>query len=214
MAPQLIRYGNFILIAAVVGLLGWQYTTINSLREQVRAVGMVADSVEAANDTTRLVADQYRRRAVQTEIERDSLARALRERPVVETTVTINPEPVVDTVEVVAVGDTILSSRFEDDLFIADVSFKLRIDDTWIASWNVDVQPVEMLVGIRCGPVSETTGIRPVQVTAQAEPWEVSISDSRVDPDVCNAAAPDTHSSFLKGVGAGALAILTLAIIL
>jgi len=182
-------------------------------RREVRAVGLRADSLAAELDTTRLVAGQFRRRAVQTEIERDSLAVALEERPVVETTVTLDPEPVVDTVEV-AFNDSTLHSKFEDETLIAEVTFRQVPEARWRAEWTVDIKPIALSVGVRCGPVSQTTGVRPVQVTVEAELTEVDITESRADPEVCNPEPPDkSGGGFLKGVLSGvalALTVITL----
>lgn len=205
------RWLPVALLIGAIGLVGWQQHTISELRSEVRAVGIRADSLEVELDTTRLMGDQYRRRALQAELEQDSLARELQERPVVTTTVVMSAEPVVDTV-VAEVTDSTAYFKFDGEYVVAEVAIQLT--PPLLSEWHVEVKPVKATVGVRCGPVSKTTGVRPVQVTVQAAPWEVDILDPQVDPKVCNPPPPPENRSFWKGFGAGALSVIALAFIL
>lgn len=200
--------GLFVVIMGLGLQVKMLQGDLQDARERVRLVGVLAENRKAELDSTRVVAGQFRRLAVQTEIERDSLAQELDERPVVEVPVVVENEPVVDTVQAELTDSTAYSS-IETDLLIAEVEIDLH--PPYVATWNVEVRPIRMLVGVRCGPVSQDTGIRPVQVTVEAEPWEVDIGRPRTDPEVCNPTPPEEDGGgFWKGVGAGALGVVTI----
>jgi len=211
----LLKWGPWVALIILVGSAGAYVQGLRSdlaeTRAELRTTGLYADALEAELDTTRLIAGQHRRRALQVEIERDSLAQALDERPVVEIPVVVQLPPQVDTIQA-EMTDSTAYSKLDDESFVAEVTIQLT--PPFLAEWKVEVKPVRALVGVRCGPVSQSTGVRPVRVTVETELWDVEIGEAQADPEVCNPEEPDPGGgNFWKGVGVGALAIISLGLI-
>lgn len=210
----------------LLGKLGWQQYLIITLAttlaamsyradlmaRRARDAGIQTENLLAALDSTRLVGDQYRRRAAQAELERDELAQELDERPVLVTTVTLDPEPVsTDTLSLAATSATD-TLRFEhiDDLLTAEITVGLAVPQ-W-AVLKYDLQPIRLTVGARCGPANDV-GVRTALITASAEGRTVDVERAQVDPDLCNPVDSRDHGggfgSFIKGIGVGVFGVLT-----
>ena len=204
-APYIVAFAVF---AGIGGYISHLQGENEELTEYLRISGLHADALEAELDTTRLVAGQYRRRAQQTEIERDSLETALEERPVVETVVTASAPVQVDTV-FAETTDSTLHSRFETELAIAQVS--IQRFEPYEVEWILEVKPIVFSVGVNCGVANRITGVRSVQVTVEVELYEIDIDGSKIDPEVCNPSTPPSAGgggNFWRGVGFGVVSVL------
>jgi len=197
------------LVAGVGGYISHLQGERAELAEYLRVAGLHADALEVSLDTTRLVAGRWERRATQVQIERDSLETALEQRPVVETVVTASAPAVVDTV-FAEMTDSLLFSRFETELAIAQV--QVQRFAPYEVEWILEVKPIVFELGVRCGPANRTTGIRSVEVTVEVELYDIDIDGSKIDPEVCNPSTLATRgtggNSFWRGVGVGALAVV------
>ena len=212
--------GIYAIVATILAMgvqIKYLQSQVENAQKEKQRIGLVADSLLAELDTTRLVADQFRRRAIQVEIEKDSLALALDERPVVETTVFLTAEPINETSEVVVAEEDSSSyarSSFENEVVIAAVEFRMAPLPR-IATWEIQMKPIEAMVGVRCLPMSTSTGVRPVEVVVAAPPFDVQIGGSQIDPTVCNAPPPPAKVSagFFGGLLSGVLTMVGVMLI-
>ena len=191
-----------VVVVGVLGLLAKLGATERELtrtREEARASFLAHENTAARLDTTRLVADQYRREAEQHEIARDSLATALNERPVVETQVTIHSHS-IDTI-VVEKQDTVTTERSIPDTLRVDYADSVLSIHAGISTYfpysaalRYELAPISLIVGGRCG-VPDPLGYRTATITVQTA-LDVDVDQAQLDPDLCNHTAPIIeHSS-------------------
>ena len=206
------------LLFAMVAVLGYQALEIRGLKadvlaekDQARVVGIVAENARAAAESNMRVADQWRQRAVQSELESDSLATVLEETILAQATVTITPEPVTATTPA-QVGPEYAVADYIDEQLAASVRIKL-VDQT--AEWRFAITPIPLTVTARCGPLSEDTGVYPALITVEAQRLPTVITEAVVDPSMCNPVEVlpmDQGGSFLSGLVVGAGAVLGVAL--
>lgn len=190
-----------LILLAALGLAGYLYaqSAIKNYRDQA----FRADSIAAAADSARLLAlesigdstNAWQRRVIQTTLERDSLDRELRLRPVVE----IPGELRVDTlvfVDTVYAQPTEEEGRQDYEFEGIDPPFAYRgVANIWPLDYrgifNVRVyqnDPILISTRISCG---EENGVRSAHVTMLADdPFSAVPGQVRADPDVCNPFRP------------------------
>lgn len=211
-----------LVLAARLAYLEWQ---LERARSDVRELALRTDSLEAELDTTRLVllsADSqvatWQRRAVQTELERDSIDRALKLRPVVRIAAKVDPKPDTATATVALEDSMRVSSHFDRPAYQAHVEVTIIRDSARIAL-VVDVKPILLEVRVGCGGAGTSAGhIRTASVALSAPAWAtVELGRLEQDPDVCNAELQPnepgwkTPAKVLAGVGVGVIAGLLLS---
>lgn len=203
---------KFILFLILAGVVcGATYLYAQSQITKYRDQALQADSVAAAADTARLLVlaalddstNAWQRRVVQTEIERDDMARELELRPVVE----IPGELRIDTIRIY---DTVYAQP-EMEEGRQDYHFEgedppfgyYGTANIWPAQnrgvfgvWVYQNQPIPVVTMISCG---EESPIRSAHVTMLADdPFSLVPGRVRADPDVCNPFRPPVFS-FSKG---------------
>lgn len=195
----------FVLLASVGGILA---ATIKAREYKDQA--MEADSIAAAADTARLLAlsamddstRAYQLRIVQTEIQRDSIDKELKARPVVRVSagIRIDTLRITDTVQV-AVEDTTEVYEFtgSDGPFAFQGDARLFPDRHGV--FNVAValsEPVPVDVRITC---QGNTGVRSASVLLSADdPFSVVPDHVEQDPGICNPPSlPTFHFTMKRG---------------
>lgn len=195
-----------ILLAAAAGTIWYLNFRNNNYKRAAVAATMALENAYALNAETYQEADQWRQRAVQMEVERDSLARSLDERPVVETVVYVDPEPnETEAAEVLTFPDTV-KLTFDDPVLSAEVLYRPAIPSALL---RYDIKPMLFEFGVRCGPANQI-GFRSVIVTLENTlPMDVDIQAARTDPEVCNANVLDDGGGGGFGWKSAALGVVT-----
>ena len=178
----MIRLGIAALVVSLaVGYIAVLKREITQVRVDARVSFIERMNTVARLDTTIHLADQYRRLAEQVEIERDSLAVALDERPVLETTIEIK------TVEV----DTVATvTRVQDTIFVEYVDSAISISAQVVAtppfrnSLHYILAPIHLTVSGRCGS-PDLLGHRTATISVATE-YRVDVNHAQLDPELCN----------------------------
>ena len=183
----------------------------------VRAA-FVADSIEAAADTTRQERWGAERRAIQAELARDSLDKALKRSTALRGVVRIVTPP--DTIRLEAPTTDSADLRFGHfDSYRppyrihADVSLP---PPPGIGVLDLTITPDTAVIGLRVQCGEAVRGIRPATIVVSPPDWmDAYIDTAQVTPLACNEPAlRKARFSFGIGVGKAAkVAILTLAVI-
>lgn len=167
-----------------------------------RDAAMRTDSLYAANDTARVLelrtlsdsVTAMQLRIVQTTLERDSVDRELRLRPVVRVRAGIQVDTLrmTDTVEVPTfVSDTVKAYDFEgeDGPFAFHGNAQLFPSDRALFNVNVNLtRPIPVSARISCG---SEHGIRSASLTMTAEnPFTIRPESVFQEPGICNPQQP------------------------
>lgn len=197
-----------------------------NLKDDLQDRELQIDSLEAVNDTTReiknILADSLRyfeRRAVQTELEADSLDKALER----ESRVRANAEARVDSLESVIAS----SSVSEDSLGVRTASFDFYDEPYTIDAeivmpppprsanliLNVKLDPIPLSFRVGCSE-NPDTDIKRATIGITTPDWaEVELKEVTQEPGVCNPQVEVPEEGFLKKnrgkIGLGAGTILT-----
>lgn len=210
-----ITRAGVVLALALTGFFAVQAhlarSDVAKYREAARRAGLYAENATAMAAENYRVADQWRQRAMQVEVERDSLAQELEERPVVETVVVLDPDPAMidaGSEDIADEGEAVVLN-FEDEWLTAEVEYR-PVDVT--ASIRYDLKPIRFTVGARCGAIDPASGVRPAIITIDQgqAPLEITIEHAEIDPEVCNAAVEVVEDGGfdLKSAGLGALGVI------
>lgn len=198
----------FALLLCTIAATLYARTIQSRYRDQL----MRTDSIEAANDTARLVLQDslnnvWERRVIQVELEADSLEQRLRTRPVVRVTagVRIDTLHIVDTVVAQPSVDSVETYGFEG----MDGPFSLRGQAQIFPSRRgvfsmsvVQVDPITVTARVGC---EDAAGFNKAFVALGAQPpFNVVPGEVLQDPNVCN--RPPVRFSLLpefsvKGIG-------------
>lgn len=189
-----------VLLVAVIGAMGWM---LRSKHMQLRTATLVTDSIAAVADTTRLVAvDTWQRRALQAEIERDSLDLALDTRPVVQSVAQVQ----IDTVFID--GD---SNVEVDEFDVRRVSFDVRQEpvtatvavtvppppDTAHLNMTTTIDPIPINMHIVCSIIDDGGGVHAASVRVEGPPWaDIGLENLVTEPDVCSPPLPGINLTF------------------
>jgi hypothetical protein len=190
-----------------------------SARSSLRTASLSAENALALASTTYLEGDTYRRRSQQLELQVDSLSRALKERPVLTTTVEVGGHAgSISTDTVLVQPDSTVTLSFKDMWLEATVEYR---PITMSADLDYLISPLRVKVGASCGIRDAVTGIRPAIISIdRLEPvpetgMEIVVDEAIVDPLVCNPPPlPVFHrkTTYMKGAFVGAvIAIVGLA---
>jgi hypothetical protein len=207
-----------ILVSLLAVWQAWEkrgmQNEINTLRSEVRVARLATENSLALNEVMSVYADQWRRRATQYKLELDDAARELKERPVVETTVTVTvPAAQVEDPEP-EVSDSAVTMTFEDDWLTAEVEYR-PVDV--MATLSYELKPITLKIGVRCGSLDTVSMVRPAIVTVEQGllPVTISIEEANIDPDVCNApvVVQEDGGFDLKSAAAGAAGVLAILLI-
>lgn len=192
--------GILSAIAGALVVLSIATARENDLR---RDAGLIRDSLEASRDTTRRVAmalsvlgqgtQLLQRRAIQTQLERDSLDRALKQerKARAELAVTVRPVDTTVTAPVVV---------HEEGTHLAVFAYRATpftvLDSVWVppapdlarSSIRIRLDSIPLSTRIGCGaPVRQNNGIRPALVNVTVPEWaNLDIRHAETSPDVCN----------------------------
>lgn len=219
--------------AALAGLL-WIGTGLYSCgaqrardaaAERIRSADLRADSIAAAADTTRVI---YRdslqlvtRRAVQAEVEKDRIDRALG----LERRVTSTLSLVIDSlrtqryaaVDVDSADARHASWHVREEPWTADIEVVLPTPpDSATLRLALALDPVGVTVRVGCGRAPAGGGVRPAEVAVEGPLWaRLELSGVVLDPEVCSPAfaaprGPSRSRWFAAGAIAGAAGVLWL----
>jgi len=195
------------IVAAVLAVaVVWLRIEAQAAAREARALALAVDSLEAAADTLKVVlADEagrawlWQQRAVQAEIERDKLARALDQ----QRKATARIELRIDTLRVLANAPVDTGAAPRDTLrltfaerlrygaeeigaLFAHVMVPPQPDSATLVA-DVALDSIVVVPEVRCGAPGPA-GIRPALVTVRTPTWILARADSaRVDPTICNA---------------------------
>ena len=182
-------------IRAVVLVLGasvllWAAVRIAGLAHDARANGLRADALEAQLDTSRTAFGVTLRRAVQSELEADSLSLALKSRPILHAPIEVRRDTIrlVDTVVVTEAASGAREATFarQGDGWDASGSVSLPTPPAQgVVRLTVALAPIPLVAGLVCGaPVG---GIRPASITVSGPTWtRLQLGASQVTPEACN----------------------------
>jgi len=213
---EILRWlrGNLAISAllAVVAFVGYQQLTIRSLKssladqvEESRRLGIVSENTKAQLSITTKVAEQFRRYALQGDIERDALATQLDEAIAVSSVLRLRFESIKDTTPA-DVTPHRASAKYNGPLLSVAVSIDIQ---TSVADWDIELKPLPLVVTARCSSVNSDTGARSALVTVDPGPGvDVVIENAKIARDVCNPPTMLETSSargFVWGALAGAL---------
>jgi len=199
------------LLLVAVGLLFAQNA---SLKREIIRKDLALDTQEALIDTTRVRAlgDSLllaERRAVQLQVERDSLDKALD----IETRVRIGIQ--------VALNDLVVDTRAgvtETPEGVRESTFQgYQLPYAWDATvalpkppgegtmaLRVSLDPIVLSGRVACGDAPDGRRVRPASVFIVSPTWaDVTLSGLEQDPDVCNPNLFDTPRHTLRNLGVG-----------
>lgn len=210
-----MKIQNIVLLAAVGAALitaGVFYVKTGQANERARENALRADSLEAALDTTRLLAlalsdsvDVYQRRAHQYELEADSLDDALEAESAVraDLELRLRTRPVVvREVPVQVVDSTTEVVEFSED----DVAYSLfarisldRKSQTAEGFFDVQLKPIYLHARVTCqdGP----SEVRSASLNLVTPEWiSAQLSGLEAAPEVCNPQLYETSSGGFLGI--------------
>jgi hypothetical protein len=153
-------------------------------REETRRAGIELVNVQARADTTAMVAGSYRRQTEQLEVERDSLARSLNERPVVEVPIEVDPVVVTDTLVLEQEGADSVSFSYSDDLL--DARVRVRLTPSVLGLLEYDIRPIRLGLSVRCTNRNEFGARSAITQVTPTPHLPVTIDRGSVDPELCN----------------------------
>jgi hypothetical protein len=209
-----------LLLLSTVVSVAWAQLTVRKYRDQA----FRSDSIAAANDTARMVVlnalddstNAWQLRIVQTELQRDSVERELRDRPVVRVRAGIRVDTltITDTVQGPVQIDTVKVYAFEgmDGPFGFEGTGKIFPAGSAIFNVRVGMsRPIPVEARITCG---QGSGVKSASLLLTAEdPFSVVPESVFQDPEICNPSVPVFR--FTKGkafwAGGGLLAGILLA---
>lgn len=206
-APMAIGAGGaaVALLLVLAGGLWWQGRELEAAEAEARAGALVRDSLEAVADTIRrhyLSADSARtvaeRRAVQAEIERDSVDALLD----TESRVRARLQARIASVDTTA-GAVVTQDSTQPDVRFArwpnlraeplTISAQVSVPpapDTARIRMRVRIDPVNLTVRLGCERL-DGPGVDAARVSVEGPPWlDIDSLDGRADPDVCNPPPP------------------------
>lgn len=223
---------RYATLGIAVGLAGWwglrqHRERLADARADARSALLYADSLRAANDTTRLVAQLrgdslrvYARRAIQSEQRADALDQTLgvERRLRSELTFTITRLEAQAQTLAEAMGADTLAGDFhirQEPYTVQARAVLVRppTPSRLTVSVQVDTIPVEVRVG--CGPAG-AGGVRPATASVQVPAWApVGLRSVAQAPEVCAPAPAPTGGGVRPAqVGLGLLLGLALGSIL
>lgn len=214
---QRVEKALMFVLLFLVAMVGWQLHSrsnqIEQLQLDLRQSYLVSENLAAQNSVTVLEKGYWQRRALQMNIERDSLAEELDQRPVVETIITV--EVPADTVYAPAVSqDSIIVSQFDDSILTAEVKYRPA---PMTMSLDYQIKPITLNVGVRCAPVDTVSLAHPAIITIEegVQPMTFTVEEGVIDPEVCNPVPVGNpgHGFHLRSAVIGAVAVLGILLI-
>lgn len=230
MTPVFARGWRLAALALLV-VLGVQSLRLRAAERRIGAVLLRADSLEAANDTTRSIAERAQRvlgdslhgverRVVQEKQRADALDRALGRERIARA----NIMAVVDSLSVVAKADkdsynSVDSTRtlvFAVDTVPYSGFANVELPPapaTPTLDLRLSVAPVPLSLRLGCG--SSVNGIRPATVALVGPRWAaLSLDSLSQSPDLCRSPALQPPSHRLRWAGVGAVVALVVQFLL
>jgi hypothetical protein len=218
--PAMKKVLIFLLLAVCVVGTAWAQIRANQYREDA----LRSDSIAAANDTARALAlkslsdstNAWQLRIVQTELQRDSVEKELRDRPVVRVYAGLRVDTLkfTDTVQAPVMIDTVRVYAFAGTDGPFDFAGTGRIFPAGQGIFNVKVgmnRSIPVEARITCG---QERGIKSASLLLTAEdPFDIVPESVVQDPEICNPNVPVFQ--FTRGklfwAGGGLLAGVILA---
>lgn len=185
------------VILALLAVIGKSHLEIRNLRADVVRTELLLDRAEAEADTTRLVlqaeAFVFQRRAIQAEVERDSIDVLLQ----LETMARADLEVVIKALRATASAPVVETPEgVRSASFIGNQTpfhWQVKVDlppppSEGTVAVAVTLDPLLLTARVSCGEAPEGRTVLPALVTVEGPPWaDVSLSSLTQDPTVCNA---------------------------
>jgi hypothetical protein len=205
--------GVLFALCCILGFHNYRFRgDVERLEHQAYAASLNAENQIALANLTFLESGLWQKRAEQYQIQRDSLAERLDQRPVVETVVTV--EVPGDTVYAEAVSqDSVVSAQFDDSVLTAEVKYRPA---PMTMSLDYQIKPITLNIGVRCAPRDTVSFANPAIITVEdGENMTFTVEEGVIDPEVCNPApVKRTGSGFnLKSALLGSAATLSILLI-